>query len=393
MNNLNKFNKYYDKNELKLYQNGGRDNKYSWAGIETDMKLYIPQLQHAGESENIWPIITKSWKENYTLGIKSINNSTINFLFVPNNIYKIDVPILGRGTFTSVYQLKNENDKSDLTKYVLRIYTRDLHISNKHMMYNEKLVNEYQKYSKYLLKIYYYGGLTIIDDHFDYVKSNKNSNLDKYEFKPNTKKIYNFDYVITKIYNTPSFDKYGYAIGLSNLQKFAFLYNNVVLLYELHQNNSFHADFKIGNVGWEDGNTMNVVLIDYDIETIQILDKLNQDIITNSQGYITSIRYPSTYIPEFFKDGDGIKSIPAKQLLKYSVGGLHNIIKVLNIEFTSTEIDLPTNLVESQKISKLYSSDLGKSLNLLNKDYDSIPEYSEILAILGWLYLNKKIKE
>lgn len=273
----------------------------SWSGRETNMMLYIPQLQHAGESENIWPIITNNWKKNYTLGIKSTNDSTVNFLFVPNNKNKVDEPILGRGTFTAVYKLKNEYDKKDPIDYVLRIYTRNLDISPQHMMHNDKIANEYKNYTKYMSIVYYYGILTIIDGEFEYNKSKTDSNLDKYTFKPNTQKTYNFDYIITKVYNTPSFDKKYYVIDLSNLQKFFFLYNNVVMLYDLYKNNSFHADYKIGNVGWEDNKKMNVILIDYDIDTIQKVDNLNHEIIINSNGYISSIKYPSTYIPEFLK--------------------------------------------------------------------------------------------
>jgi len=354
-----------------------------WSGVETELELYIPQF--AGESQNIWPIITKQWKSNYTLGIKSKNDASINFLFVPNNKGKIDEPILGRGTFTAVYELKNEHDKTDLTKYILRIYERDLNISSKHMNYNEKIKYEYENYTKYMLKLYYYGELKIVDEKFDYLKN------DTYKFIPGTQKKYNFDYVITKVYNTPVFDKKYNLIGLSNIQKFSFLFNNVNMLNNLAKNNSFHADYKIGNVGWEFDADMNVILIDYDISTIQKLDKLNHQIKVNN-GYVTGIEYPSTYIPEYLKMGKGIKSIPVEQYIKYSIGGLNNIIKVLNIEFTDEQIVLPPNITRSQKITKLITNDLGKSLNLSSPNYDDIPDYDEIITILGWLFINKKIK-
>jgi hypothetical protein len=403
MTNLNKLNKYYKKNKLlgidinnnymKLYreystltynQSGGSNN----IGIETNLELYSPQF--AGESSNIWPLISKNWKKNNILGIRDIHNSNINFLFVHNNQGKIDEPILGRGTFTAVYQLKNEVDKSDLTKYILRLYMRDTHISEKHMVYNEKIINEYNLYRKYLIKIYYYGDLKIIDQEFKY-NNNRNMNLDTYKFKENTQKMYNFDHIITKVYNTPTFDDTYHVIGLTNIQKFTFLYNNLVMLYDLHNQKSFHADYKIGNVGWDDNTKMDVILIDYDIDTIQHVDNLNHKFIIHN-GYVTSIKFPSTYIPDFIKDGNGIKSVPLEQYRKYSIGGLHNIMQVLNIEFTEKEIELPVDLVSAQKIKKINTSQLGKSLNLLTKDYNDIPEYSEMLAIFGWLYLNKKVQ-
>lgn len=370
---------------LNNYFNG---NKLVNSGIETELQLYSPQI--AGDSENIWPLISKNWNKTHSLGIKSPTNSTINFLFIANNEGKIDEPILGRGTFTAVYQIKNENDKTDSTKYILRLYSREFQISKKHMVYNEKVMNEYNLYGKYLIKIFYYGELKIVDEKFDFSASNRDPDLDTYTFKQGTKKKYNFDHVITKEYMTPTFDKNYNIIGITNLQKYLFLYNNIKMLSVLTQNNSFHADYKIGNVGWEDSDQMNVIMIDYDTNTIQHLDKLNKKIIV-SNGYVTSIRFPSTYIPEFIKDGDGIKSVPAEQYIKYSIGGLHNIMKTLNIAFNEERINLPSDLIKSQKITKINSNDLGKSFKLDSRNYNDIPEYDEMLAILGWLYVNKKI--
>jgi hypothetical protein len=161
------------------------------------------------------------------------------------------------------------------------------------------------------------------------------------------------------------------------------------MLHELEKNKSFHADYKIGNVGWDDSETMNVILIDYDIDTIQNVDKLNNKFVLKN-GYVTSIKFPSTYIPEYIKKDIGIKSVPIEQYIKYSIGGLNNIIRVLNIKFIEEIINLPI-LVANQKIKKINTSKLGTSLNLLSKNYDDIPNYTEIIAILGWLYLNNKI--
>jgi hypothetical protein len=371
--------------ELSNIQTGG----YNTFGTDTNLELYSPQV--AGDSEDIWPLITKNWKKTNSLGIRSITNpETINFLFIPNNQDKIDEPILGRGTFTAVYQLKNEHDKSDSTKYILRLFSRDSKLSDKHMIHNEKTMNEYKLYEKYLIKIFYYGGLKVTDQKFKYTHNNQNMNLDNYEFIPNTKKEYNFDHIITKIYKMPVFDKNYYIVNLTNLQKYLFLYNNVVMLNELFKNKSFHADYKIGNVGWDNSKNMNVILIDYDIDTIQHVDKLNTKIIINN-GIVTSIRFPSTYIPEFIKNGNGIKSVPVDQYLKYSIGGLNNVINLLNIHFTKKDVNLPSNLVKHPKIKKIETSYLSKSLNLQSKNYDDIPDYDEIIAILSWLYINHLI--
>jgi len=378
MNNLIKQNRLYGSDNFSdiSSQIGG--------GIETNLELYIPL--YGGISSDIWPLITKKWNQHKSLGIRSADKpDAINFLFVPNNKGNIDEPILGRGTFTAVYQLKNEYDKTDMTKYILRLYIRDENISSKHMMNVEKIQNEYKLYEKYMINIYYYGQLTIIDQKFKYY-----SNSENYEFKPNTMKTYSFDHVITKVYNTIVLDDNYNVIDLNNIKKYLFLYNNVIMLHELEKNKSFHADYKIANVGWEDSDTMNVILIDYDIDTIQHIDKLNNKFVLKN-GYVTSIKFPSTYIPEFIKKGNGLKSVPFEQYIKYSIGGLNNIIRGLKIKFIEKEINLPSTLVPNQKIKKLNTDNLGTSLNLLSKNYDDIPDYSEIIAILGWLYVNNKV--
>ena len=85
-------------------------------------------------------LITKIWKDqNKQLGIRDKNKkSKLNFIIDSQNIYKIDAPIFGRGGFTAVYKLKNLNDATDMTEYILRIFER---VSEKHIMYNEKIIN------------------------------------------------------------------------------------------------------------------------------------------------------------------------------------------------------------------------------------------------------------
>jgi hypothetical protein len=54
------------------------------------------------------------------------------------------------------------------------------------------------------------------------------------------------------------------------------------------------------------------------------------------------------------------------QYIKYSVGGLYNIFKVLNIQY-NFDI-LPCNLLIKRGITKLDSRDIGKSLHLTEKN-------------------------
>ena len=375
-------------NNLLNNQENKVNNSDIWKGREVELQLYIPQI--AGESENIWPIITKNWKKTKLLGIKNNTDSTINFLFVPNNIGKNDEPILGRGTFTAVYELKNEYNQKDLTKYILRLYERDLDISNEHMMHNSKIESEYNNYGKYLIKNFYYGEFKIYENEFKYIMNNRNSDLDMYKFLPNMKQ-YKFDYIITKIYNTPTFDNYYHVTDLTNMQKFAYLYNNIVMLDDLAKNNSFHADYKIENIGWENPEKMNVILIDYDIDTIQSLNSTNKKIVIDKNGNVTSLLFPSTFIPEYIKTNNSILSIPYQKYIKYSVGGLNQIIKTLNISFNTQFVKLPSTVEVVGKIYTLNLQDLSTSLQLTSKNYDKIPTYSEMRIILNWLFISKLV--
>ena len=397
MNYLNNYSKYYLKNQII----GGDQNLNLNLnlGIETQLELYIPQF--GGDSSEIWPLITNNWNKNKRLGIRSKTNPSIDFEFVPNHLGKIDEPILGRGTFTAVYQLKNIHNPDDTTKYILRLYMRDLTISPKHMNFNNKIVSEYTTYDKYMIKNYYFGELKLKDNKFTF-----DTTKDIFKILPLSLKDYNFDYVITKVYQTPIFTNLGYVTELSNQQKFKFLYNNVVMLDKLQQNNCFHADYKIGNVGWENSDSMNVIMIDYDINTIQNVSESNPKIKTNkgalpltegsqslaegSQSLVMNISFPSTYIPEYLKHGKGIKAIPLEQYIKYSVGGLYNIFQVLNIQYTFDT--LPIDLLPSNNITTLDSKNLGKSLNLTSSNYDSIPTYKDILNVFDMLIKNRYIK-
>jgi len=351
---------YYSNKYIKYY------NKYQLiagselSNIETELELYIPQT--AGESDTIWPVITKEYMKNHKLGVRSKTNPSINFLFQPNHIGKEDEPILGKGTFTAVYELKNEYNLADTTRYILRLYMRELLIPTQdiHMMKHPKIINEYENYGKYLIKIYYYG------------------------------KLQDFDYTITRVYNTPEINRLRLVEGLSNIQKFTFIYNNVLILNELYKNNFFHADYKISNVGWDNPKKMDVILIDYDINTIQLVDKSNLNIITNKDNLVIQIKFPSTYIPEYIKDGMKIKAIPLEQYLKYSVGGLYNLCRTLNIQYKFDTIEYP--IPNKSGIKILDSKDFGKSLQLLNTNYDLIPTYSEMIHILNWIYKNKLVE-
>ena len=360
--------------------------------INTNIELYIPELQSqdGGEARDIWPIITDNWKQHYSLGIKSIESDILNFKIIPNNIDKNDEPILGRGAFTAVYKVKNVKYPDDNTEYIFRLYLRDEKLSSQHMMYEQKIITEYNRYNEYLPKIFYYGELHINYYKYRYIDGKYPSN-DSYKINKNQPTTFNFDYVISKIYNVATFDKMNYVSGLTNLQKFTFLHNNLIMLNKLTDNNTFHGDYKITNVGWENSTKMDVILIDYDVDTIQVCDNSNIKFKLRSNGDATGFLFASTYLPQYLKNGNKLKTIPESKYIKYSVGGLVEIIDVLNIQFTIDFINLPSKL-HYKKIKNLNLNKLSDTLYLNSDNYDEIPMYNEIINILMYLYECKLVK-
>ena len=361
-------------------------NKGLGLPIEDEIELYIPT--RGGDSSNIWPIITNKWKKNKRLGIKGKVVPTLNFVIIEKNHNKNDEPILGRGTFTAVYQISNAYDTLDTTKYILRIYERNVDLFTKHYMYNPKIIEEYTKYKNYLIRIFYFGQLKTTFSKFRYIADKDNSDNDNYILSKGNKE-YVFDYAITKIYNTATFDENNIVNNLTNYYKFKFLYNNIVFLKKLADNNEFHADYKIANIGWDDVSTLNVIMIDYDDETIQKALPTNKKLNDDSRGYITYQTYSSTYIPEYLKDENDnlLPKYTADKFIKYSVGGLYYIMAHLDIKYNQSSVKIPTNLntIISKHINTLDMKNLGDSLHLNHKNYNMIPTYDEILSILDYI--------
>jgi len=351
---------------------------------DVEIELYTP-LKKGGESDNIWPLISNFYKKENKLGIRSKNkDNKLDFTIVSQNIGKIDEPILGRGTFTAVYKIKNAKDLNDNTEYILRIYERNLFISPLHFIYNDKIINERSFYKEYSYNVFYFGEMKISDKEFSFLKNERGENTDNYIFS-NKDKNYNFDYIITKVYNIPKFDAVYNIINISNPKKFLFLYNNIIMLNKMYKNNDFHADYKIANVGWEDNEKMNVILVDYDDGTIQKANGSNSD-LSIINGKVHTVYFSSTYIPEYIRNGDaGIKPIYTPEQFKmYSIGGLDEIIRFLNIKFSKKIIDLPINL-QTKYIKFINTESLGSSLNLDNKNIDLIPTYDEMIKIIDHL--------
>jgi hypothetical protein len=301
--------------------------------------------------------------------------------------------MFARGTFTAIYEMKNM-DPTDLQEYILRIYKRE---SATHLVDDAKIGLEFSKFAENLIKIYYYGTIDINSNEFtlgDSIDSKGNKN--SYFKEPGIKK-YNFDFIITKKYKTLQLGSSDTVINpdFTNLDKFKYLYENVLMLEKMQKEKMFHSDYKPANIGYDSPAVGDVspnttpILIDYDFTTI--LRANNPNIYENIGGYI-QFNFPTTPFiePEYikYKKVEYLRIYP-DLFIKYSVGGLARLIKSLNVKLTENFIALPVEL-HIRKITYV-TNDLVTSLKLNNTEYENIPRYEEIINILNYLYTQKKI--
>jgi hypothetical protein len=337
--------------------------KYGGINPSKDIARQIHKISERLKDKNnisILGIYSKDVKDfifpiDYFDGAEYLSDRDLRF----NRNEKIYSPVYRMGTYTAVYSIYDQNkiikDSID-DKYILRVYQNNSNTEKTESMFNDiKIKKEYNLFYKVLSKIYYHGMFTDL----------------------NVEDTYPVEYNITKQYNTPTYDGDGNILNMTNRQKFNFLLSNVAMLYILYENNYIHADYKLANVGWDDSNDMNVILLDYDIYTLQKLESANLEF--EFQDDVLILKSPSTYIPEYIRLNGTTNTI--KSYDKYSVGGLNSLIRDLKIEFSVGEINLD-RAIGSIDYLDLHSDMLGYSLRLESPDYDDIPIYIDIYNIL-----------
>jgi hypothetical protein len=144
-------------------------------------------------------------------------------------------------------------------------------------------------------------------------------------------------------------------------------------------------DYKIDNIAYENPDLMNVILIDYDITTLQKLIQSNSAIKFNTNNTVSYIDATSTYLPKYIND-----ALPLSKWDKYSIGGLINIIDYLDIKFNFVSIKIPPDL-SNGKINTLNVSSIIYDLKLEDYEYDNIPTYEELYNIFDYLNINGSI--
>ena len=350
--------------------------------IQTNMILFRlddTPLQ-GGSSYNVWPVISMKWHKNINLlGIKSVTDDTIKYSFITHNRGHNYGPILGAGSYSAVYEIENLLPSAGLNnRNILKIYekTSDIHLFN-----DPKVKTEMELYKKYFMKIFYYGEINIEEKNFILINKNNDYKID--ETTAGTKP-YNFEYYITKKYNIAKIrnvsNKYFTVSDLTNSDKYKFLINNLIFLRDLQDNNMFHGDYKIENIGWE--NDFDIIMIDYDNKTIL---PANDTVDLNN--------FPKSYIPNWLFNellGDKKTMRDYSYLNKWSVGGLYALIEILRIEFSpkfTNNIELPPRLsiFNNRRVFTLSPRTILSDLKLDSSHYDEVPLYSELIELFEWL--------
>jgi len=334
------------------------------------LEFYNPKsTKKGGYADDIAKYVHSRYvKYNSNLAIRSIKENsklkfTITKIISDDEEKKKLEPLLNMGTFTAVYKINdinnNINDNID-GEYILRIYDRQTSVN---MYSSNKIKDEYKLFSEYMSKIYYYGEI-------------QKEYLTAYTHRET---LQTYDYTITKLYNTPVFNTSYDIINLTNLQKIKYLLNNLDMLNTLYENKYIHLDYKITNIAWENPDTMNVILIDYDNNTLFKIDS-NDELFQFDETGKMRIAYSSTYVPQYLSN-DKYKLLRLNWD-KYSIAGFENIYNSLNIEYVSPTIDNinpPIKLNDRISFSNLNFSTILQDLKINDHRYELIPTYSELL--------------
>lgn len=335
-----KFIKY--KNKVNINYFGGDNDLKNLPKSSIEIILYTISSLDGGDTDKIISNISieynkvleinKKRNKNYKLGIKAKDNSIkkLNFRIIDHIENKIIAPAYRNGSYTVIYELKNESDKKDETKYLLRLIDSE----KVHLCDLLKVKTEFELYKKYLYSVYYYGILNVLAT--GHARPHK------------------MDYIITKFYNT---DISRFTIQ----QKYKFLINIIQLLIDLKNNNSFHGDFKLENIGWDDN--LNIVLIDYDQNTIV---NINESIYEKTTPRYYRLIFPYSYLPQYLISDEKkyVINIEYVKYDKFSVGGLVNIISKLSLENLITEFKLNDSYENILSYEKMLES-LNEKLLLI----------------------------
>jgi len=358
------------------------DNNLVKLDLEPDIDGIV-----GGYSWDVWPVFSQIYKlikntGKDTLIFKAIDKSSIRF-----NVIKKDdrpsylngtEPLYNKGTYTGIYIITKN---SEPTEYIMRILSHD----PTHYLGTDKSKLEYLNFKEYMIKIYYYGSIKF--KYNDVQKNNKGIQYNEdnnYNVKPN-QTDYNFDYIITKEYNT------NYYSGLSNVEKFNLFIKVVKMLEKFRKYNRFLADLKWNNIGLDENN--NPILIDYDDKSIIEIIPENFNM---KDGLVIRAKFPFTYEPFYLQIDKQSRSfttpIDIRRFDKFSVGGLLSIILVLDFNFTTTSINIPIDKqyknqpqIKNNTNTNISFRDLFVYFRIGSDHYEDLASYQEMITVLEYI--------
>jgi hypothetical protein len=384
--------------------------------IREDMVVIKSPNQTSGERSDEIVTIIHDYYQKYDEHISIMGTLNSSHIFNIKNIKK-DIrkdPVWNQGASSAVYLIDDINHIiDDNSELILKLFPQETDkdvfdniVMLEQMMDDPKVKKEYHDYGKYLPKIYFYG--IIHDFNEKYVPPTYLSslgslfsrNIPEPKFVPipiqaNQTKL---NYTITKKYNSLPYsaEEFNQKYNLSNLQKLKFLISNINMLNMLYNNNSFHADYKPANVGWENDDTMNVILLDYEKSTIinttddSYFMKTKKDTI---RPHPYNFVFTQGFEPFYISDKFGWNASKSSEYDKWSIGGLTALIFYLNIEYnTSDVINFPptiSNLTLDPNIKTEDTAIASNFLHLYSKTYDDVPSYDELGRIFTYIIDNK----
>lgn len=385
--------------------------------IREDMVLIKSPDQTSGLISDEIVVKVNDYYERYNkkLSIKGTQNAS--YIFNIKNIQK-DIrkdPVWNQGQSNAVYLIDDINHiVDDNSELLLKLFPQNTLEDSNHnitileqLMDQPKIKKEYENYYEYLPRIYFYGILYQYNER--YVPASYLSTFQSYIYRTTPEPQYlpipieanqtKTNYIITKKYNSLPYSslEFNKRYNLSNLQKLKFLISNINMLNALYRNNSFHVDYKPENVGWENNITMNVILLDYEKDTI--IDTRNNSYFIKSKSNNIIKPNPDTFLstpeyePKYISDYGGWTAIRNSDYDKWSIGGLAALIIYLNIQYnTSSIITFPptiSNLTLDPNITTDVDAKARNFLHLYSDKYDQVPSYDELGRIFKYILDNK----
>ena len=159
------------------------------------------------------------------------------------------------------------------------------------------------------------------------------------------------------------------------------------MLEKFRKYNRFLSDLKWNNIGLDENN--NPILIDYDSTSIIEIIPENFNM---KDGLKIIPKFSFTFHPLYLQidASRNFSPIDIRRFDKFSLGGLFNIIQILNCDFKEKIINIPIdkqykNQSQINNINNISFQDLIVYFKLKSTNYDDIASYQEMITVLEYI--------